>query len=64
MAMKSESGKLVPTFEAMKALGVSPGTLRNLIRAGRLTGFSTRANGRANWITRASFERLVKELGR
>lgn len=62
MDMETGSGKLIPTTEAMKVLGVSAGTLKNLIRAGRLTGFSTRENGRSNWITRASYERLLIEL--
>jgi len=55
-------GRLMPTTEAAKKLGVSMPTMRNLIKAGRLTAFSTREDGRANWITRVSYDRFIDLL--
>ena len=56
--MKNNDGKLISTTEALALLGVSSGTLRNLIRAGRLEPFSTNPGGRVRWITKASLDRL------
>lgn len=56
-------GKLISTVEAAQRLGITLPTLRNFIKAGRLISFATRSNGRANWVTRKSYDQLLNELG-
>lgn len=52
-------GKLISTVEAAQRLGITLPTLRNFIKAGRLTGFATRTGGRITWVTTASLQELI-----
>ena len=62
MKTNQGEGKLLATTTAAKRLGVSVATLRNFIKEGRLTGFSTHRDGRTTWVTTASLNRLLETL--
>lgn len=62
MTQNSMTAHLTSTVEAAKQLGITLPTLRNFIKAGRLTGFATHRGGRTTWVTTASLKRLCDSL--
>jgi len=54
----TERGKLIPTIEATKRLGVDPGTLRKRVRAGEVAVFRDPLDARLRLLRLADVERL------
>ena len=60
---KSDEGKMTLT-DAARTLGVTVRTVQRAVKDGLLDGVTHGLRGRVYWVTRASVERALAEIGR